>query len=817
VTAATENDDRPTGAPPNGRPIRSLDRKLIRELRDSLGASSAISLVIAAGVAVFVMALSTLAFLDDTRAAYYDRYRLADVFASLSRAPLHVAEEISEIPGVAHVETRVVAEVTLSVPGLDEPASGRLISLRQATQGDAGRSIGLNAIHLVSGRLPDPDAADEVVASEAFFEANRLTLGGTISGILNGRFQEMRIVGVALSPEYVFQIRSGDFLPDDRRFGVLWTSRLSLEAAFDMRGAFNDVSLRLMRGTPTRPVIERLDQILEPFGGIGSYDRTEQLSARFLDDEIKQLRATGLVIPLIFLSVAAFLLNVVLARRIELQREEIATLKAFGYGDGEIAWHYLQFALLISTLGAILGSVIGSWLAYGLCDLYADFYRFPTFAFRPNLKTMLMGSAVSLTGGVVGAWLAVRRVVRLQPAEAMRPPAPARFRKGPIDRFWVRIGMTPLMLTVLRRLRRRPVNTGLSMLGIGFAAAVLLVSNFAVDAVQHMIDFQFSIAQRHDLRVTFQHASEPSSMHELRNIDGILAAEPFRAIPVRLIHGPRQHRTGILGLGGPTGDQRNLYRLLDSDERSVRLPPFGLVLSDKLAELLAVVPGDVIDVEVLEGRRQRAETPVIAIAKEYAGTNAYMNQAALHRLLQEDYRVSGAFMTMDSSKSQSIYDTLQQIPRTAAVTTKSASLDAIRKTIRENQTKMQSINVLFACVIALGVVYNMARITLAEQKRELATLRVIGFTPLEVSFMFMGELMLITTLAIPIGWSVGTGLCYATVKGFESDLYRIPLVISRQNLAFSALVTTLASLTSGLVVRRSLDRLDLIAVLKNHG
>jgi len=798
---------------PHGPHRSALNTKLLRELRESASASAAISIVIAAGVAIFVMALSTLTFLNDTRDAYYDRNRLADVFATVTRAPLHVQEQIALIDGVSRVETRVVAEITIQVPGLDEPATGRMVSLPGDRSREGHWDAGLNAIHLVKGRLPDWDSADEVVASEAFFISNRLALGNTIRGILNGRFQEMRIVGVALSPEYVFQIRSGDFLPDDRRFGIFWTSRQHLEAAFDMKGAFNDVSLRLMHAVATRPVMKRLDQILTPYGGIGSYDRTEQLSARFLDDEIKQLRATGLIVPVIFLSVAAFLLNVVLARRIELQRESIATLIAFGYGGGEIAWHYLKYALLISAAGSVIGSALGTWLAHGLCEMYSNFFRFPTFSFYPNPRMMIIGSFISLASGTIGACAAVMRVMRLQPAEAMRPPSPAKYHHGMIDRFWVVIHLSPSAIMIIRRLRRRPITTTMSMIGIGFAVAVLLVSNFAVDAIDVMIDFQFSIAQRQDLQISFQHASAPSSEHELRNIDGVLAVETFRAIPVRISNDQYSRRTSILGLDG----QRQLYRLLDSSGYPIRLSPRGIVLSDKLADLLQVSPGASVWVEVLEDRRQQVQVMVAGIATEYAGTNAYMDRESLHRLLQEDRRITGAFLSIDQSKRRSIYDAIEPIPRTAAVSIKTTSLQAIRQTIKENQAKMQFFNVAFASVIALGMVYNMARVTMAEQQRELATLRVIGFTQLEVSMMFLGELMLVTLFAIPLGWMIGIGLCYWTVKGFESELYRIPLVISRQNLVVSGLVTILASLVSGLIVRRSLDKINLVEVLKNHG
>ncbi len=812
-----------------GKRIRSLDRKLLRELHDSWFAFLAIALVIASGVAVFVMALSTLAFLDHARNAYYERYRFADVFASLTRAPRSLADEIARIPGVAAVDTRVVDEVKLVVPGLAEPAVGRMISLPEygiadpalvgTGAGGVRQRTGLNGVHLVRGRWPDQGAANEVVASEAFFQANRLALGSELRGVLQGRFQRLTIVGVGLSPEYVFQIRSGDFLPDDRRFGVFWGTRRQLEAAFDMRGAFNDVSVRLARGTMSRPVIDRLDQLLRPFGGGGAYDRGDQLSARFLNDELRQLRATAMVVPLIFLAVAAFLLNLVLARRIELQREAIATLKAFGYAGWEIGWHFLKFALVIAGTGAVIGSVFGSWLATELCDIYANFFRFPAFEFRPNPKVIGLAIIVSLAAGGGGAWSTVARVVRLPAAEAMRPSVPVRYGRGGADALWAWLQLPIHLRMTLRRLSRRPVATGFAALGIALATAVLLISRFAIDAVETMIDFQFTIAQRQDLRVTFRQPLAPAAVEELRTLDGVLRVESFRAIPVRLRNAHRDRRVSIVGIdNGPhPRDRAQLYRLLDADGLPIVIPPGGLVLSDVLADLLDVVPGDIMSVEVLEERRQRFLVPVVGIATEYMGTNAYVQRSTLHRWLQEERLSSGAFLATDTARMRSIYDRLQEYPLVSAVVSRFASLDAARQTIRESHAKMLGFQTFFAGAVALGVVYNMARLTLSEQRRELATLRVLGFTRTEVSMIFLGEVLVVTLIAIPLGWLIGMGLCFAIAQGFESDLYRIPWVVNSRSLFAAGALTLVSSLASALIVRRSIDRLDLIAVLKDQG
>ena len=786
--------------------MRALDRKLVRELGQSKAQSLAIAMVIASGVAVFVMSINTLGFLRETRDAYYERYRFGHLFASVRRAPLAVQERLIGIPGVAAVDCRIVSDVTLDVPDLEEPAVGRLISLPRDEQ------RGLNRVHLRRGRMPEPDRAGEVLVSDAFFEANSLALGDQIEAILNGRLQTLRLVGVALSPEYVIQIRGGDLLPDERRFGVFWMPRRQMEAAFNMEGAFNDVSLRLLKGSNEHEVIDRLDAILKPYGSTGAIGRDHHTSARFLADEIKQLRATGLVAPTVFLGVAAFLLNIVLSRRIIAHRSIIATLKAFGYTNLEIGWHYLQSTLIVATLGALSGVLGGFWMGSGLARLYSEFYRFPSFVYRPDFRVILAAVAISLIAAVVGSLHAVRSATKLQPAEAMQPVAPPVYRRSWLERLGIDKWLPMTARMVFRSLQRRPIGAALSSIGIAFSVAVMVMTGFSSDAIDYLIDFQFSVAQRHDVQVVFRETTSPRVRHDLRHLPGVYEVEPFRAVAVNLRNGHLEYRTSVLGLDS----RRQLYRLLNTDAKPIRLPASGIVLNDKLAEILNVVSGSEITVEVLEGQELVRQVEVAGVATEYSGTNAYMDRYQLNRLMQETDVLSGAFLAVDSSQRSELYLQLKQTPQVSSVSIQSAMIQQFRDTIAANQLKMQSFTVFFAAVIAVGVVYNTARISLDERSRELATLRVIGFTRGEVSAILLGELGILTLLAIPIGCCIGFGFCAAMVAGFESELYRIPLVIHPASYARAALVTVIAALASGLLVRNRLDHLNLVDVLKSR-
>lgn len=786
--------------------MSALDRKLFRDLRQMPGQTLAISLVIACGVAVLIMSLGTHRFLRQTRDAYYARYRFAQVFATVKRAPRPLGERLREIPGVAAVDLRISNDVVIDVPGLDEPAIGRLISL------PVHQVAVLNLIHLRQGRQLDPFQPGEVIISEAFAEANDLRPGDSIRALINGRRQELQIVGIALSPEYVFQIRGGDVLPDDRRFGVFWMSETQLEAAFNMEGAFNAVSLTLMHGASEAGVIEQVDRWLKPYGCTGAYGRDRQISAKFLSEEIKQLRAMAIVAPSIFFGVAAFLLNVVLARLITTQREQIAALKAFGYTNLEVGAHYAKFVLVITALGCSLGSVGGELLARSISHMYSEFYRFPVFEYHTDWGVNMASAALTAAAALLATLRPVWRAVALPPAEAMRPVPPARFRPTLIERMGMGRLFTVSARMMFRELERRPLKSVMSSLGIACAVAVLVLGRFGVDAIEYLIEFQFVLTQRYDVGVTFVEPASPGVVHELEHYPGVLLAETYRAIPVRFRSRQLTYLSSIVGLDA----QRDLFRVLDSRERVVPLPPRGLLLGDKLAELLRVQVGDVVLVDVLERADLSLQIPVTGLFTEYAGTNAYISREHLHALMEEGTVSTGAYLQVDPRQVQTLYRQLKETPRVAGVNVKGAAVESFRRTIAENQLRMQSINLMFACIIAFGVVYNTARISLAERSREFATLRVIGMTRHEVARVLLGELALLTLFAIPLGFAIGYGFCAIMVKGFESEMFRIPLMISSRTMGFAALVTMSAALLSGLSVQHQIDRLDLIGVLKSN-
>ena len=784
--------------------MRALNRKLLRDLWRLRGQVLAIALVMASGIGVLVMSLTTVESLQSTMVEYYDRYAFADVFARLERAPDRIGDRLQSIPGVRAVETRVVRVATLDIGGFEEPVVGQLVSVPE------GGESRLNRYALREGRPPRHGAPGEAMLNEPFARAHGLRVGDELRAILNGRWRVLRVVGIALSPEYVYAIGPGALMPDDRRYGVLWMGQEALSAAYGLEGAFNDVSLALQAGADTEGVIRRVDALLADYGGTGAYARADQLSNWFLAGEIRQHRTLATVLPAIFLAVAAFLLHTVMARLIAVERGEIGLLKAFGYSNRDIAAHYLGFVLGIGAVGVVLGSLAGGCLGLYHTRLYADFYHFPFLRFAPSAGSFVLAAVVSLGAATAGTLGAVRAAAMLPPAEAMQPPAPPLFRHSSLGRLAVVRWLDQPSRMVLRQIARWPIRAGVTVFGIAMAVAVMVTSMQWLDAINRIIDVCFIEAQEQDLTVGFAEPRSVEVLGELARRPGVVTAEPMRVVGARLRTPGHEVREAIQGLPA----RQLLFHVYDAKGRSLELPPGGLVVSTKLAEMLDVHVGDTVTVEVLEGRRPRVEARVVDTFETYIGSPAYMEIGALGRVLRESPSVTAVHVRLDPAYRPAMFRELKGMPRVTSVTVRAAAVDNFRGTLAKTLTIFLGLFAGFSCVLAFGVTYNAARISLSERGREFATLRVLGFTRAEISYMLLGEVALLTLIAFPIGCVVGHAIAATFAWAFETELYRVPLVILPATYAWAIVVVAAATVVSAFLVRRRTDRLDLVAVLK---
>lgn len=781
--------------------LRPLTIKLLRDLWRLRAQALAITLVIAAGVGMVIMSFGMIRSLEATRAAYYERYRFADVFAPVRRAPVTLMRQVRRVPGIAAAEDRISAAAILDVSGIAEPVSARVHSLP--------RDGGLNALVLRTGRLPRPRAPEEVVANEAFAKAARLAPGDRFSALLYGKRVDLTLVGTVLSPEYVYAVAPGQIFPDNRRYGVLWMEREPLEAALAMRDGFNEVLATLAPGARETEVVAALDRLLKPYGAAGSYGRDLQISDRFVSNEIEQLATMVEILPPIFLGVAAFLLNIVLARLIETEREVIGLLKAFGYRDRTVMLHYAQLALLLSVAGLVLGAVLGTWLGRGLAGMYQQYFVFPFLEFRAGADSYMAGLGSTIVAVLLGAFLAVRRAARLTPAEAMRPPVPTDYTGT--ARVVIHVPDEPSRM-VLRNLLRQPLRTGLTVVGLAAALALYIASASATDNVDRMVDLTFAKAERSDLIVTFAEPRDVRALHELARLPGVHRVEPFRVTGARLVAGQHTAREALSG-SVPGSD---LSRLVDIEGRIVDPPPAGAIISTRLAKLLDVRTGDRLRVEVTEGERPVLSLTIAGVIDSPLGSSARVDNAALNHLLKEGATLSGAYLAVDPAQQERIFRLLKETPQVAGVTSQAAIMQGVRDTVAEQMGIVTLFNTGFAALIVLGVVYNSARISLSEHARDLASMRVLGFRRGEVAFVLLGELALLILLSLPLGIALGIALSRYLSKQFSADLYTIPFGVNPATPAEGVLVVAVAAVGTALLIRNRIDQLDLIRALKTR-
>ncbi|HKJ21212.1 MAG TPA: ABC transporter permease, partial [Woeseiaceae bacterium] len=517
-----------------------MNRKVLRDLWHLRGQVLAIGMVVAAGIAALIMSLSTLEALDETTAAYYERYRFGDVFAWVKRAPQSVAQRIEAIPGVRTVQTRVSRFAMLDIEGFAEPVMGQFVSV------PVSRQPILNQLALRSGRLPQN--GDEVVLNEPFAEAHELVAGNRVVAVINGNRRQLRVVGTALSPEFVYALGPGALMPDDKRFGILWMEDEALAAAYDLKGAFNSVSLDLDRSANTEQVLQQLDRILERYGGVGAVAREDQLSNWFVMNEMEQLKTVSKILPTIFLVVSAFLTNMVLGRLVATERGQIGLMKAFGYSSAEVGLHYARFVIGIVLVGSVIGIAAGTWLGRINTEMYTNLFRFPLLLYRPSTSAMLIAVSVSLMAALLGSAGAVRRAASLPPAQAMNPPAPTVFRRMHLWDTRAAQWLDQASRIVVRNILRSPTRSMLTVLGVAASIGLLVLSIQWNDSLNYLGQSYFFHAQHQDVTVGLAEPQSETIVRDFEHLPGVLAVEPMRIVGADLSVGPVTHRGSLTGL-----------------------------------------------------------------------------------------------------------------------------------------------------------------------------------------------------------------------------------------------------------------------------
>lgn len=763
-------------------------------------------MLIASGVAVFIMSISNYFALLTAMEMHYREERFGDLFANLSRAPNFILKKLEEIDGIGLIEPRISKVVRVIRADSTLPISGRILSL------PTSRQPHLNKIKIVEGRTPDPAHRDEVVINQAYAKARGIHPNDTIEVIMNSRLEKFKVVGMALSPEFVFATRAALPLPDDRNLVILWASEDAVASVYDMSGAFNDVVMTLAPQASKPQVMADIDRILEPYGSLRTYDRSDHPSHRFLQDELIEQETLSIFMPTIFFVIAAFILHVILSRLVDSQREQIASLKALGFKTLPITLHYLKFVTVIAILGSLIGIMLGYFLAFGIIESYRTFFRFPFL--EPQLVPwaifLSFFSSIVVANGAATA--AVYRVAKLKPAEALRGLVPMKTLWIPHSHL-ITFSRLPVQATMLlRNLIGRPFRTVFTILGIALAAPLILFGLFWYDALSYMVDVSFNRIERGDVVLSFSEPVASRAIYEFRSIPGVIKAEPQRNIPIELRTGHRHYRSVLTGL-----EAHSELRIPRTPQlQPITIPSNGIMLSRSLADILGLSVGGSVNIQILDEKQISKDAIVTSLSDDLLGFSAMMEISEMNKLLQEGPVINGASLKIDTRMSDQLWPRLRDIPKIESSSIKALWIALFDQTIARLIFISAFILSSFGVLIAIGVVYNSARVSFHERAWELAGLRILGFRRTEVATLFLSELLILVLCAIPLGLIAGYKLIQFVLNIRARETFRIPVEIEPQTYAITTGIVLAAAALSAFFMRRRINTLDLVTALKSH-
>lgn len=785
-----------------------LRRKLLRDVRRQWMQFAAVSAVVLCAIVVFVALQTAYHSLTASRDRYFDRYRMADFFVHLEKAPRSALTDVEAVPGVWRARGRIVKDVSLDVAGNEGSVYGRIISM------PARRDGLICDVHLVSGSYFPGASATEVIVNERFCEANGLRVGDAIEATINERRESLRIVGTCYSPEYVYAIRTPrQFAPDDRNFAVIFARESFVEDAFNMTNAFNDVVGLLQPGTDVEQVLEGVKERLDAYGVYHKYGRGLQLSNHYLSEELQGLRMSALVLPMIFLVVAAFVIHVLVRRMVELQRGQIGLLCALGYSRARILWHYTCYALAIGIAGAGPGTLVGYWLAGRMTVIYNMFFRFPSLTPVFHVPVVLFGFALSAGMCAAGAVWSARRILSLQPAEALRPVAPRRrgtVRRSRLAGLWKRL---PLHWRITaRHCLRAPGRALLTILGVAASAVILLLGLANNDFFDAIIDYQFDLVQRADLRVELATERGRAALFDITGVPGVRGAEPVYEFGAELRNGRRKKTVLVMGLP----PESRLYHVYAGKGRRVRLPSEGLLIPRRVADELALRPGQKAHLDPYVRGADEVETIVRGATEEYLGLTVYARLDYLGRLIGSAGAMSGALVDAEPGRTPEVIARLDDIPGVTAVTATRTFLKAFEESMSDLIQASNFILTLFAATVAFAVIYNASSVNIAEQERDLACLCSLGYDREDVARIATNDIMPLGVVGLAVGLPLGYLMCVGLSKYYTTDIYKLPVVANPRTYVLVAVMLLVFQLISRGVCARRARNIDIVARLKSR-
>ena len=789
--------------------MTTLDRKLLRDIGRVKGMLAAVISIIAVGAGCLVGMLSTSDNLRIARDSYYSHCRMADFWIDLKKIPTSDLAEIAGRGGVSEVMGRIEFPVVVDIEGVNEPICGKVISLPE----ESGSTI--NGIVMRRGSYFTPERRDEVIVSEKFAAARGLAPGGFLTLVLNGRKQSLFVVGTAISSEFMYLTPPNATVPEPARYGVFWIKREYAEDVFGFHGACNSVVGMLSPEAKQDPraALDAVERRFAPYGVMMKTPLKDQFSNLNLCSELSSLAMQAMTLPLVFLGVAALVLNVVMLRMAEQQRTIIGTLKALGVRNSAIFAHFLKFGLFVGLAGGVIGCGLGWMISWGMTSMYAEFYTFPCLENHAYASTMLFAVLVAVFFAAMGTLHGVDAILRLSPAESMRPSPPSSGGGVTLERIgwlWRRLGFRWQM--VLRGLLRQRGRTAVGVLSAALGSGMVLMSLGLVDSLNYMIRLQFDKVMLADYNISLRDEVGLDAVGEAARMPGVERLEATLDMPCEFRHGNRRKISALTGIA----EGAALTVPTDPDGKAVKVPSSGLLMSKRLAEILDIREGGLVEITPLKGERRPVYAEVAGVVDSVFGLPVYTEYRHLCRILGQEAPVSSiqvrSFRSPDDLRG--FFKEMKKSPELASVVISEWQKWHLQNDLIAKLKLMTFVMIAFAAVIFFGSILNAALISISERRREISTFRVLGYHSLEVGQLFVRETMLVNLLGTAVGLPIGLQMLSALCGLFGNEMFSVPCQVEPLTWLYSLLLSVAFVLAANVIIQRIIDKLDWPEALK---
>lgn len=746
-----------------------LRRKAWRDILENKGVYFACVVVITIGLMVFTSMSVVVESMDRAQKEFYSETHFGDGFISVTGYPENKVNSLTFLPGIDQAEGRIVKDVRLLDQKQDSNRYLRMVSINMT---DTPK---INQLRLIKGHLPS-DNQPEILVDPKFLAANHLVLGDSITANLDGRQVTFFITGTAQSPEFIYIMKNAqDFYPSPEEFGIAYVPLSSLKALVKEKGQVNDLVVTLQSGVDFESVKDSLQAQLKPYGVKSIVPRKDQPSNAILNSEIKQIRTMAKTLPVVFLGVAAIILYTMLRRIIEQQRIAIGTLKAFGFTDREVILHYLTYPLVIGTTGGLIGGLSGVALSFPLTTMYKEFFALPGLKSEFSVKYLLIGLFLSLFFSVLSGVKGSLDILRLEPAQAMRPPAPVTASKTQIEKitwFWQNISAQAQM--GIRDVFRSPTRSLFNILGIAVVFSLMTVSWSMQNMTKLLTVVQLEQVQTYDVKIQLsQPASTRLTQQAVAHEAGVSRVEPLLEVPATLKNDWLKKEVALMGLS----EDSTLYNILDKSGVRLEVPDHGVLLSEHLANSLKVKAGDFIYVESPLRREtldEKGENLLVkGVVPQYVGLNAFMAEKELQRFLRQGEISTSMLVKMDQAEVGQLKSKYRNASNVSSIESLKDTGDKIRK-MMDSYGFTTWLLAIMGGIAGFALIYNSSIISLSERKRELASLRVLGMTPREVLRVITSEQWTLYIFGILLGIPMAYGLSLSMAQSMSNDMYSLP-------------------------------------------